>query len=424
MTAPHHSRRGSMGFSPRKRARSEVPHIKSWPEIDGSPRLQGFAGYKAGMTHAMIVDYRKQSTTANKLVRIPISVVEVPPMMVFSVRFYEDSVYGPNALTEIWADKLDPRLANRFPLPKDKQTISEKWKSFEEAHDVDEIDDVRVLVHTQPASIKAIPKKTPDVMEVRIGGGTIPERIQYARNILGKSISVTRFAENGDMIDVLAVTKGKGFQGPVKRWGVKLLTHKNSKHRRLAGNLGPFTPGYVKSTVPQAGQTGYHQRTEFNKRIVKVVRVKDAIRSSLETSRDSKKLEEQFADPDIGDDNWKGDDVYIWKTAEGDEKYYIWKDNPQKRLNDIRTQSKEGQRKGRTKKQKPEIKPMDDGITPKGGFLNYGVISSDYILLHGSIPGPTNRLIRLRNPVRGQFTESLKEPPRLVFISRESKQGV
>ena len=61
-----------MGFSPRKKARSEVPHIKAWPELDGAPRLQGFAGYKAGMTHAMIVDYRKTSTTANKLVRIPV----------------------------------------------------------------------------------------------------------------------------------------------------------------------------------------------------------------------------------------------------------------------------------------------------------------------------------------------------------------
>ncbi len=33
----------------------------------------------------------------------------------------------------------------------------------------------------------------------------------------------------GDMIDTIAVTKGKGFQGHVKRWGVKLLSHKNSE---------------------------------------------------------------------------------------------------------------------------------------------------------------------------------------------------
>ena len=53
-----------------------------------------------------------------------------------------------------------------------------------------------------------------------------------------------------------------------KRWGVKLLSHKNSKHRRLYGTLGPKRPGYTRPTVPQAGQVGYHQRTEFNKRVL------------------------------------------------------------------------------------------------------------------------------------------------------------
>ena len=38
----------------------------------------------------------------------------------------------------------------------------------------------------------------------------------------------------------------------------------------MIGNLGPFSPGYVVSTVPQAGQTGYHQRTEYNKRLLKI----------------------------------------------------------------------------------------------------------------------------------------------------------
>jgi large subunit ribosomal protein L3 len=51
---------------------------------------------------------------------------------------------------------------------------------------------------------------------------------------------------------------------------VKLLSHKNSKHRRGIGNLGPKRPGYVRSTVPASGQMGYHQRTEFNKKIIKV----------------------------------------------------------------------------------------------------------------------------------------------------------
>ena len=107
-------------------------------------------------------------------------------------------------------------------------------------------------------------------MELRIGGGTMDDRMDYAKGILGKDITIADFAKDGAMIDVAAITKGKGFQGATKRWGLKLMSHKNSKHRRMVGNLAPKRPGYVRTTVPQSGQMGYHQRTEVNKLILKI----------------------------------------------------------------------------------------------------------------------------------------------------------
>ena len=77
---PKHNKpnRGSMAYSPRKRARSETPHISSWAAADGDePSILGFAGYKVGMSHIMAVDYRKRSTTAGQEVRMPVTVVEV-----------------------------------------------------------------------------------------------------------------------------------------------------------------------------------------------------------------------------------------------------------------------------------------------------------------------------------------------------------
>ncbi|HDQ16168.1 MAG TPA: 50S ribosomal protein L3, partial [Bacteroidetes bacterium] len=106
--------------------------------------------------------------------------------------------------------------------------------------------------------------------EFRIGGGTIEEQIEYAKKILGKEVKINEALNEGDMIDTIAVTKGKGFQGHVKRWGVKLLTHKNSKHRRMIGTQGSWHPNWVQATVPNAGQMGYHQRTEYNKRVLKI----------------------------------------------------------------------------------------------------------------------------------------------------------
>ncbi|MCX6671098.1 MAG: 50S ribosomal protein L3, partial [Euryarchaeota archaeon] len=72
------------------------------------------------------------------------------------------------------------------------------------------------------------------------------------------------------MLDTIAITKGKGWQGTVKRHHVKLLLHKNSKHRRMIGTAGSWHPSWVQATVPQAGQMGYHQRTEYNKRVLKI----------------------------------------------------------------------------------------------------------------------------------------------------------
>lgn len=265
MPKEHRPRHGSMAFSPRKRSESLVPHFNSWPEIDGGPKIQGFAGYKAGMTHVSLVDYRPTSTTAGQEVQEPVTVVEVPPMRVAAIRFYKQTHNGLQTAGEIWGEKIDKELARVFPLPKNKS--KEDALSKIEPKDVDE---VRVITYTQPKLVSGVPKKAPDVMETRIGGGSVEERISYALSILGKEVEVTDFCSEGSMIDVAAITKGKGFQGHIKRWGIKLLRHKNSKHRRMVGTLGSFQPGYVRPTVPQAGQVGYHQRTEYNKRVLKI----------------------------------------------------------------------------------------------------------------------------------------------------------
>ncbi|UCE73468.1 MAG: 50S ribosomal protein L3 [Methanomassiliicoccales archaeon] len=331
MPDTHHPKRGSKGYSPRKRARSHIPRFKTWPEREGEPKIQGFAGYKAGMTHAFIMDYRKTSTTSKQEVRVPVTVIEVPPMKVAAVRLYENTSYGLKTLGEVWAGKVEKELERRLPIPKNYEP-KEAWKKI----DTKDVDDVRLLVYTQPKKVGGVPKKTPELMEVRIGGGTIKERLRYAKKVMGKEVKITEFTTEGEMVDVASITKGKGFQGHVKRWGVKLLHHKNSKHRRMIGTLGPWNPHFVHTNVPQAGQMGYHQRTEYNKRVLK-----------------------------LGEN--------------GEE------------------------------------------ITPNGGFVRYGFVKNEYMVVHGSIPGPVKRLVRFRDSVR--FHGTAVEKPEITYISTESKQG-
>ena len=73
----------------------------------------------------------------------------------------------------------------------------------------------------------------------------------------------------GDYLDVKAVTKGKGIQGPVKRFHVRKLRPK-AKKQRIVGSIGPWNPSTVMWMVARPGQMGYHNRTESNKRILKI----------------------------------------------------------------------------------------------------------------------------------------------------------
>jgi large subunit ribosomal protein L3 len=63
----------------------------------------------------------------------------------------------------------------------------------------------------------------------------------------------------------------------------------------------------------------------------------------------------------------------------------------------------------------------EEEINPKGGFIRYGKIKGDYIVLLGSIPGPKKRLIRIRKTIRPSKSFEVKSPE-ITFISRESQQ--
>ena len=102
--------------------------------------------------------------------------------------------------------------------------------------------------------------------------------------------------------------------------------------------MGDFGTGYVRKTIRQGGQTGYHQRTEYNKRILSIA------------------------------------------SAE------------------------------------------DKAITPSGGFLHYGEVNSDYVLVKGSLPGPAKRLVRFRDATRG--SDKPAHPYEITYVSTSSKQGV
>jgi large subunit ribosomal protein L3 len=79
--------------------------------------------------------------------------------------------------------------------------------------------------------------------------------------------------EEGQIVDVQGVTKGKGFQGTIKRWNFKMgdATHGNSLSHRSPGSIGQRqTPGRVFPGKKMAGHMGHVQQTTQRLRVVKV----------------------------------------------------------------------------------------------------------------------------------------------------------
>ena len=89
---------------------------------------------------------------------------------------------------------------------------------------------------------------------------------------LGATLTVDRFVD-GQHIDVVATSKGKGFQGGVKRWNFAMqdATHGNSISHRAPGSIGQNqTPGKVFKGKKMSGQMGAKRVTTQNLKIVRV----------------------------------------------------------------------------------------------------------------------------------------------------------
>jgi len=194
--------------------------------------------------------------------------------------------------------------------------------------------DIRLIVQTQP-SLTGIGKKRPEIFEISIGGNEIKAKADYAKNAVGKDIRISEVFSEGQLVDTHSITKGKGTQGPVKRFGVPLRQHKAEKTKRGPATLGPWHPHHGNYRVAHAGKMGYHQRMQLNKWIMKI--------------SDDKK------------------------------------------------------------------------INPKGGWLSYGAVKSEYILVKGSVDGPRKRLIRMTT-VRRIMKNLQEAPPEIQYTSIRSKQ--
>lgn len=251
-------RKGSLQFWPRKRAAKFLPSA-NWNAINSGKNLKGFICYKAGMISGCVKDNTLNSMTKGKEIIIPLTILECPPLKIFSVRFYKnDKVIG-----EVLAQSLDKELKKKVKIPKKYEKKIDEIKDYE---------DVRIICYSEVKKTNI--KKVPDLVEIGLNGN-LGEKINFIKEKLGKEISVSEIFEKNQIVDLRGLTKGKGFSGPVKRFGVKLRFHKTEKGQRKVGSIGPWHPPRVTFRVPMAGQLGMFTRICYNNKIIDLGKAPD-----------------------------------------------------------------------------------------------------------------------------------------------------
>jgi large subunit ribosomal protein L3e len=309
-SAPRH---GSLGFLPRKRCKRGKGKVKSFPKDDPSKKvhLTAFMGYKAGMTHVVRDLDRPGSKMHKREIVEPVTIIETPPMVIVGIIGYMETPRGLRAITTVWSEHLSDELKRRFyknwyRCKKLAFGAYSKHYSDGESKVLDKLERikkystiVRVIAHTQVGKV-GIGQKKAHVMEIQVNGGNISDKVEWAYSQFEREFKVNSLFEQDEFVDVISITKGKGFEGVTARWGTRILPRKTNKGLRKVACIGAWHPSRVMYSVPRAGQRGFHHRTERNKKIYRIGSGDDPRNASTEFDPTVKRITPMGGFPHYG----------------------------------------------------------------------------------------------------------------------------
>jgi len=375
--APRH---GSLGFLPRKRCTHNGGRgqVRSFPKDDAAKpcHLTAFMGYKAGMTHIMREVNKPGSKLHKKEVVEAVTILETPPMIAIGLVGYVETPRGLRTLTTVWASHLSEAVKRVFYKNwyRSKKKAFDRYASRVAAESNKDLETelarmkkycqvVRLICHTDMRKLKLRQKKA-HLAEIQINGGSVDAKVDYGFELFERKIPVDTVFSQNEMIDTISITKGKGFEGVITRWGVTRLPRKTHRGLRKVACVGAWHPARVKFSVARAGQNGYHHRTEQNKKIYRI-------------GKGSRPMSD------------KKDDEKVEFTANATT----------------------------------ETDLTVKAITPLGGFPHYGEVNEDFVMLKGGVPGIKKRVITLRKSCVKQVSRTALEEIELKFIDTSSKFG-
>jgi large subunit ribosomal protein L3e len=277
-----------LGYLPKRRTKYAKGKIRSFPKDDRAKpvHLTAFMGYKAGMTHVVrYFEKREGKKSIKKDIVEPVTVIECPPIKVIGMVGYITTPRGLRTLATVYAQSLPTGVIRRFyknyHVAKRnafknyrKNRYPEDAKSRDHVNrDINRIEKycstVRVLCCTQIEKLKFRQRKS-HIMEIQLNGGTVAEKVAWAKSHFEQEVSVGEVFSMNEMVDTIAITRGHGTTGVIKRFGVTRLPRKTHRGLRKVACIGAWHPSAVKWTVGRSGNQGYFHRTHLNQKVYRV----------------------------------------------------------------------------------------------------------------------------------------------------------
>ncbi|KAL9655092.1 hypothetical protein ABK040_008873 [Willaertia magna] len=366
--APRH---GSLAFLPRKRARSDRGRIKSYPKDVQSkkPHLTAFLGYKAGMTHVVRQVNRVGSKLNNKECLDAVTIVEVPPMVVVGVVGYKETVNGLKTIGSVFTQNLSDDFRRNYAakwFKNNKKMFTSHNAKYDQSKEKRE---------------KTLDNIRKNAVAVRVIAHTQPRMITQLKR---RKADVVEIQINGGDIKE-KVAHALSLLG--QQISVDSVFAKDEPVDLIGVTKGRGTKG----VVSRWGVRRLPRKTHRGLRRVACIGAWHPARVSFSVAR-------------------AGQKGFFHRTVKNKKIYRIGK-----ALN-----TEEGKTSAST-----EFDLTTKSITPMGGFVRYGVVRNDWVMIKGAVQGPSKRVITLRKTIIPDhaWNRKMKEEITLKFIDTSSKLG-
>eukprot|EP00996_Jenningsia_fusiforme_P000732 NODE_1662_length_1452_cov_629.952958_g1502_i0.p1 GENE.NODE_1662_length_1452_cov_629.952958_g1502_i0~~NODE_1662_length_1452_cov_629.952958_g1502_i0.p1 ORF type:complete len:399 (+),score=63.20 NODE_1662_length_1452_cov_629.952958_g1502_i0:65-1261(+) len=362
-------RHGSLGFLPRKRCRRIRAKLRSFP-LDNSkhaPHLTAFMGFKAGMTHVVRDLDRPGSKMHKKEVVESATVLECPPMIVIGLVGYRNAAKGLKPVRTVWANHIPTQVKRAF-VRNWSRSKKRPFTKFEKS-----VEDPEV----QARRAKKIGKLRNCSTVVRL---IVASQPSLCKKLGQKKSHIMEVQING------------GKAGEKVDFGLSLLETAITvdtvfKESEMVDCLGVSKGHGFEGATHRWGTTRLPRKTHKGLRKVACIGAWHPARVGRTVPR-------------------AGQNGFHHRVELNKKIFRIGKSQEVDKANG-----------------KCTTDLTDKTITPLGGFVGWGIIRNDFLLVKGSVVGHRKRAITLRRPLHLTSSRAGIEKIELKLIDTTTKLG-